>query len=393
MGGYQHIAVQWLERRILGSCCQENRCRRDFRIDVNATDFFSADAIEEYLYFNPLSTNCTVSCPLPAGNYDLYNILTDDYVARNASGSASIEIAPNEAVMVALIPAGSELTVDNNRLYADGLVVDYNYQYNYDKTMQINALATDKTIVTPGETVTARLHVRNIPTGASVICDWSVNGEPLSGTNSAPTARWTAAGQPGIYTIAVKAYAHGESVEDSVTVEVVSEKYDAPSITDLSTTAAMPVSVASEINVSAQISEWRDDLAIAWNVNGGVLTQTDANQVVWLLPNEEGVYTITCTAQNRFGSDTRSLQVLARTNQAAGMPLIYYPLNGNTLNAVSNQLNAVNVGGTFVSDSRGMPQEAFVSHLSTTSSTRPLSPRLISPMLSLSPAGSLPTVN
>lgn len=330
-----------------------------FRIDVNATDFFSTDVIEEYLYFNPLSTNCTVSCPLPAGNYDLYNTLTDDYIARNASGSASIEIAANEAVMVALIPAGSELTVDNNRLYADGLVVDYNYQYNYDKTMQINALATDKTIVTPGETVTARLHVRNIPTGASVICDWSVNGEPLSGTNSAPTARWTAAGQPGIYTIAVKAYAHGESVEDSVTVEVVSEKYDAPSITDLSTTAAMPVSVASEINVSAQISEWRDDLAIAWNVNGGVLTQTDANQVVWLLPNEEGVYTITCTAQNRFGSDTRSLQVLARTNQAAGMPLIYYPLNGNTLNAVSNQLNAVNVGGTFVSDSRGMPQEAF----------------------------------
>lgn len=80
-----------------------------FRIDVNATDFFSTDVIEEYLYFNPLSTNCTVSCPLPAGNYDLYNTLTDDYVARNASGSASIEIASNEAVMVALIPAGQNL--------------------------------------------------------------------------------------------------------------------------------------------------------------------------------------------------------------------------------------------------------------------------------------------
>ncbi len=330
-----------------------------FRIDVNATDFFTDDPVEEYLYFNPFNTACTVTCPLPEGSYDLYNTLTDNYIARHVNSSASIEIPADEAVLIALIPAGTEPVADGSKLYADGKVIDYNYLYNYDKTMQINALVTDKSIVTPGETVTVRLHVRNIPTGASVVCDWSINGEELAGTNSAPTAQWTAADQPGIYTIAVKAYAHGESVEDSVVVEVVSEKYDAPTITELSTTAEMPVGVASEINVTAQISEWRDDLAIAWDVNGGTLTQSDANQAVWLLPDEEGVYSITCTAQNRFGSDTRSLQVLVRSDSPATMPLIYYPLNGNTLNAASSQLNAVNEGGTFVADSRGRANEAF----------------------------------
>lgn len=330
-----------------------------FCIDVNATDFFSPNHVEEYLYFNPFDSNRTITCTLPQGSYDLYDVLADDYVTRSAEGSAAIEIPAGEAVMIALIPAGTETAVEGSTLYAGGKVVDYNYRYNYDKALQINALATDKTIVTPGETVTARLHVRNIPTGASIVCDWSVNGEELAGTNSAPTAQWTAADQPGIYTIAVEAYAHGESVKDSVVVEVVSEKYDAPTITEVSTTAEMPVSVASEIDVTAQIAEWRDDLAIAWEVNDGVLTQTDANHAVWLLPDEEGVYTITCTAQNRFGSDTRSLQVLARREQAGTMPLLYYPLNGNTLNAASSQLNAVNVGGTFVADSRGMEQEAF----------------------------------
>lgn len=330
------------------------------RVDVNATDFFSDEHVPAYLYYNPYESSRIVTLPLPHGNYDLYDSLSDEYVARNVSGSSLIEISGDAARLIALVPAGVSLKRNGTVLYAGDKVVDYHYDYDYTRTMRVNALEVDRAVAVAGELVTARLHVRNIPSGSSVVCEWSVNGQVIEDTNGAPTLHWVAPAGEGLYTIAVTARSRGQEVVDSVSVEVVSERYEAPSIVSLSTDVDMPVETGASINVMAVVSEIRDDLQCVWSVTGGDLLTDSGVSVLWRLPEEDGLYTITCTAVNRFGKDVRTLDVLVRSKERTwALPVIYYPLNGNTLNAVSSMYNADRIGGRFVADSRGIPDSAF----------------------------------
>ncbi len=330
------------------------------RVDVNATDFFSAEHVPAYLYYNPYESPRTVTVLLPQGNYDLYDTLSDEYVARNVSGSTRVGIAGDAARLIALVPAGSSLDLKGHVLYAGDKVVDYHYKYDYSRTMRVDALGVDKAIAVAGETVTARLHVRNIPVGSSVVCEWRVNGSLIQGMNGAPVLHWVAPGEEGIYTIAVTARSRGQEVADSVTVEVVKERYDAPTIVSLSTDSKMPLIAGTEIEVTAAVSEMRDDLQWSWSVSGGDLLTDAGSSVSWRMPTEDGLYTVTCTATNRFGKDVRKLDVLVRSGARTwAQPIVYYPLNGNTLNAVSSMYNAVRIGGRFVADSRGIPDSAF----------------------------------
>ncbi len=329
-------------------------------IDVNATDFFNKEFVQAHLYYNPAKEAQEVTVVCPEGSYDLYDVLTNQYLVRNVTSSAKVTLPADEAVLVAFIPAGITLTQEGTVLYAGDKVVDYNYRYNYDKTMRVNALAVDKVMAVVGETISAHLSVRNIPAGASVVCDWSVDGTPLADTNGAPTIQWVAPATEGQYTLAVTAQARGEVVRDSVIVEVVKERYDAPIISEITTNATMPASISESIEVAATVTEVRDDLQWSWSVSNGSVSNEKDGSVTWQLPDEEGVYTITCTATNRFGSDTKQMNVLVKKEgRTHRLPLIYYPLNGNTDNAASTNYNATRVGGEFVADSEGRPESAF----------------------------------
>jgi len=327
-------------------------------IDVNATDFFSRDNIPTYLYYNQWSTAKSVTVSMPDGTFDLYDIISNQYLKKNVSGSTTVTIPADGTIMIACIPVGVGLQQHGTKLLAGGKVVDYHAGYDYSTLMRSNALASDKSIAVVGEDVNLRLHLRNIPAGASATCQWTVNGQSVPGISTMMT--WNAPSAPGTYRIHVTASARGQIVEDETTVQVVSERYDAPAISSLLSDAPLPAAYSQTVTLTATVAEERPDLKYSWETSGGEIVSSDNGKAMWKLPSSDGVYKAICTATNFFGEDKKEISLLVKGGQTVSeSPIIYLPLNGDVENIANPALVTTRVGGSFSSDAHGVGGSAF----------------------------------
>lgn len=94
------------------------------RFDITKTDFEKGECYPTYLYYNPLETEKTIQVAMPHEG-DLYNILTMEYLARDAKDTVAVSIGPDEALQLAILPAGTEVTQEGLALMAGDIVVGY----------------------------------------------------------------------------------------------------------------------------------------------------------------------------------------------------------------------------------------------------------------------------
>jgi hypothetical protein len=79
------------------------------------------------LYYNPLATTQSVGIDLgTASQYDLYDAVSNQYLARGRSGQTFFNIPSDEAVQLVLIPSGGTETRQGRKLAVNGVVIDYN---------------------------------------------------------------------------------------------------------------------------------------------------------------------------------------------------------------------------------------------------------------------------
>lgn len=87
-------------------------------LDCNATDFYADRAYPVHLLYNPFKETKTVSY-IPEGRADLFDIVACDYIARDVSGSTSLDISADTAILVIELPSGTELKEHNGHIVAD----------------------------------------------------------------------------------------------------------------------------------------------------------------------------------------------------------------------------------------------------------------------------------
>jgi hypothetical protein len=95
------------------------------RLDLLVTDSCRPKAYRSYLYYNPHTDSRSVSLDVGSSAVDVYDAVTGQFLSRDVSGNATIDIPPGGARVIVLPPAGGTLTSENGKTLVDGVVIDY----------------------------------------------------------------------------------------------------------------------------------------------------------------------------------------------------------------------------------------------------------------------------
>ena len=123
----------------LGSIVEKTNEEKILRLDLLKTDFFNDDAYPSYLLFNPYLATKSVVIDAGASPVDIYDVLTQTFIAQNVTGATSVNIPGDQAISIVLAPAGGTITYDNNKMLINGVVVDYGKVQTHITTLPVSS--------------------------------------------------------------------------------------------------------------------------------------------------------------------------------------------------------------------------------------------------------------
>ncbi len=102
---------------VFGSIIKTTNVDKILQLDLLATDFYRDAAHSTYLYYNPLGTTQSVAINLGDGSpFDLYDAVSNRYLARGATSQTFFDVPADEAVMLVLVPSGGTETRQGRQL-------------------------------------------------------------------------------------------------------------------------------------------------------------------------------------------------------------------------------------------------------------------------------------
>jgi len=111
---------------IFGAIVEKTNVEGILKLDVLATDFYKDKAYPTYLLYNPYDQNKTLNYKVRGNKkVDLYDAIAQKFIVRSVSAKSKVMIGNNTSVLIVEMPTGSEITKVNNKLMANGIVIDY----------------------------------------------------------------------------------------------------------------------------------------------------------------------------------------------------------------------------------------------------------------------------
>jgi hypothetical protein len=112
---------------VFGSIIKPTNVDKIPQLDLLATDFYRDAAHPTYLYYNPLGESKSIAIDLGPGRlFDLYDAAANRYLARGVGSQTFLNVPPDDAVMLVVVPAGGRQVRQGRRLLVDGVVIDFN---------------------------------------------------------------------------------------------------------------------------------------------------------------------------------------------------------------------------------------------------------------------------
>ena len=329
-------------------------------LDLNKTDFFSENLYPSYALYNPHAINKQVTLSLPAGSHDIYDAISESVVATNVSGTTAITVKADEAVLLVYIPAGSSPLQSEGKLYANTQVIDYHYGYDFTGSLRIKSLAVADTLVEFNQQVPVYTTVENA--SASAVYNWSDNAGDI-GAFSTPAFNWQAPETTGRNVLLLQLVSDGKTVIDSIVFNVTPHIPKPPVIHSISTDKLW-YAPGSQALLLCDVTDENTatELSYHWIVSEGTLTSQDVATLTWQLPDNEGIYEITCEVTDLDGLTTStSKSILVRQPSSGITPsFAYYPFDGDVQDYSGNHRDAQMVGVDAVADARGEPAKAYL---------------------------------
>ncbi len=343
----------------LGCLIEETNVEKVLKLDLLKTDFFHDKAYPTYLLFNPLSTVASVAFNVGTTSVDVYDALTETFILRNVSGSTTLNIPENQAVMVTLTPVGGTVTYNRNKMLVNNTVVDYRQTTNpYTRPVRIKALAAAKNLLQVNDS-TSVFATATDPDGGTITYKWTTTKGTITGNGK--TVSLKAPNTEGLSTIQVIATdTKGNNDTASIDITVVTRINAAPSISNIQKSATYTATNGSIQLTCLATDPNNDPLTYTWTANGGTFSNTTTRATTWTAPNTEGVYTINVKATDNGNlSATATTTLLVKNfNTTIGSIIAYYPFTNHTNDISGNQLNGVASGIAFVPDRNGVPNSA-----------------------------------
>ncbi|MBK7373750.1 MAG: T9SS type A sorting domain-containing protein [Saprospiraceae bacterium] len=338
----------------LGAIVETTNVEKILKLDLLKTDFFHDTAYPTYLLYNPYSTVQTVLLDIGPAAKDLYDALTETFVAKNVTGRTSVLIPGDQALQLVLAPSNALVRYDHNLMLLDDVVVDYRQtNQTYTKPVRIKALAASTLIVQVNDSIDIYITAED-PDGGIILYAWNASGGFIKG--STDRVRWLSPAVEGKYIIkATVKDDHGNQVSDSIEMMVVNRINLAPQIMDIQKSALYTARQGVILFTCVATDPNLDTLRYSWTSTGGVFNNPGNASVQWTAPDLEGIYTITVKTTDQGNlSDQITFSVLVKDFKEVGGNLIaYYPFNNSAMDVSGHQLHGEASGTVFVPDRTG----------------------------------------
>jgi hypothetical protein len=343
----------------LGAIVEPTEVSRILQLDVLKTDFFAAAAYPTYLYYNPYGQTETITLALGNEPVDVYDALTETFLAQNVSGDLSVSLLADAARMLVICPAGGEITYEENKLLINGVVVDYQQSAQaYSAAPRFRGLAAEDSPLAVSTSTTIYATVEDTDS-EELNYTWSATAGTLAGNGesvvyTAPTDEGTA----DIQCVVVDEAGNQDTA--FLALPIVPEINLAPEIITLekSTPFALP---QSSVTLNCVVTdEAPESLTFSWSAVNGTITGNGAT-VNWEAPAVEGIFDIEVTVTDEEEqSATATTNVLVRNFVATeGEIIAHYPFTGNTLDVSGNELHGQNNGALLTTDLLGSSNNAY----------------------------------
>lgn len=345
----------------LGALIQETNQEKILQLDLLKTDFFRDEAYPSYLLYNPHTDQRTVNLALGTEPIDVYDAISETFLATNVSDQVAIDILADGVVSLVFAPANGVIRYDQNKMYINDVVVDYrqSQQLPYNYPPRIQSLATPDTIIELGDTVTLYAKATDIET-KNLSYAWEVSHGQLIGEGD--QVEWIA---PEIETTAqIRLIVTDDDQNADTTflnLRTTVEINVAPEIMDFSASERY-THPGGEIDLEVlAVDQNQDPIQYTWSADVGTLEPSE-NTAQWTAPQSEGIYTVRLlVTDNNSTPVSRIIQILVKDFEqlSEGDLIAHYPFAGNANDISGNELNGDIFGAKITSDGDGAPQEAF----------------------------------
>lgn len=327
-------------------------------LDVNKTDFFSDYKFPSYLVYNPYGNDRIVTLPLGAQTYDLYDALTETTIKTSATGNTTITVPADKAMLLVYLPQNAATIVKNGTLRVGNDIVDYHYGYNFNGKLRIKSLSAASNAVEFNQDVPVYSTIENAP--EAITYNWYVNGDLIESSVTSDFT-WHVPEIEGMYKLLLNVTSGASSTKDSISFTVV-DRIPAPPVIAGFTHDEKYFTAGSESVITCDASNSHGGaLQYTWSFSGGSLASQDNAVVHWNVPQNEGIYTITCEVTNEDNlKATFQQQVLVKEpGNGTTAPFAYYPLDGNVQDYSGNGHDAAKEGTQPAADARGEANKAY----------------------------------
>ena len=344
----------------LGAILETTNEPKILQIDLLKTDFFHDDAYPSFLYFNPYNTAKSITLDVGPGTKDVYDVLTEQFLATDATGAIQLNIPANQAISIVIVPANGAITFDKNKMLIDGVIVDYRQsQQAFNYAPRIQAFATENTTVEKNKTIT--LYAKGIDQETKdLIYTFILPDDTISGLGK--TATWTTPNTEG--PVLLKLIATDEAgLSDTafLQIDVVQEINISPVIHSLAA-GSRYTQPNGAIDLTADVTDDNNDpITYTWSTSGGTIDGS-GNHITWHAPSIEGIYSVQLQVNDGRGgtaSASTTLLVIDLSQHVEGDLIAWYPFAGNAQDISGNNLHGVVSGAKLTADSLGVPQAAY----------------------------------
>lgn len=344
----------------LGGLMQKTDTDKILQLDLLKTDFFGGEAYPTYLLFNPYASARTVSVEAGDQPVDIYEALSETFIARDVTGPAAITIPGDEAVIIVLAPAGGEVRYDLNRMLIDDVVVDYGQSAQaYRYPPRIKGFAAAKPQIETGDS-TAVYATAFDKDSDDLTYTWSTSTGTISGSGA--TVEWHAPEAEGAAEITVYVEdPEGQKDSAVLTLDIVAEINVAPEILDLQKEYTYIHPSGQVAFTCAARDRNGDPITYTWSASAGTIEGSGA-EITWNAPATEGIFTISVRVSDDKGLvNAESTTLLVRDfDPDQRMDLIaYYPFSGDARDASGNGLHGTVSGARLTEDAQGKPSSAY----------------------------------
>lgn len=342
----------------LASIIEKTNVEGILRIDLNKTDFNGANTYPTYLYYNPLGSEQTVDMVLPAGNYDVYDAISETVLQTNVRDTIQLNIPEDSVRLTVIYPTGKATVVNGRFKTVDGAVIDFHTRNDFTNTLRIKAFTVSDTLVEKLDSINVHCLAEN-NVQSTTTYRWFQDGTYLS-TNTTSVLTWKAPATTGIYRLTCEVVDTGDTARSiSIAVTVADKVYLVPVIYKIGFSEFLPIDVGD----TALVGPWLNTRKVqyAWSCEGGTLSDTTSDIPTWHSPSLPGIYHITLTVTNPAGTCTYTEPVLVKDYAITEepTPLIYYSLNGDTKNSAQDAFHAVSVNAVPSVGANGMTDAAY----------------------------------